>query len=94
MTSTRYSLFFLLLLLLLLSLSSFVRVNAFTNADSDSGAVYYGELDPPGGRIVNGQDALPNRYPYYVALLDKNDNFRCGGTLIAPNIVLSAAHCQ
>jgi secreted trypsin-like serine protease len=45
-------------------------------------------------RIINGQDAPPERYPYFVALFDKNDNLRCGGTLIAPNIVLSAAHCQ
>jgi len=45
-------------------------------------------------RIVNGQDASPNRYPYYVELLNKNDDFQCGGTLVAPNMVLSAAHCQ
>jgi secreted trypsin-like serine protease len=45
-------------------------------------------------RIINGQDAPLDRYPYFVALFDKNDNLRCDGTLIAPNIVLSAAHCQ
>jgi Trypsin len=45
-------------------------------------------------RVFNGTDAVEGRFPYYVALYDKNDNFRCGGSLIAPNIVLSAAHCQ
>jgi V8-like Glu-specific endopeptidase len=49
------------------------------------------EISP---RIAGGQNAVQGRYPYYVALRDKNDKFRCGGSLIAPNIVLTAAHCQ
>ena len=52
-------------------------------------------------RIVNGHDApipIPpeaeNRYPYFVSLVDRTYTHRCGGTLIAPDIVLTAAHCQ
>ena len=44
--------------------------------------------------IVNGIDADPERYPYMVVLRDYFQEYVCGGTLIAPNIVLSAAHCS
>lgn len=43
-------------------------------------------------RIINGNDAGPFRYEYSVSLQDINFHY-CGGSLIAPNIVLSAAHC-
>ena len=39
--------------------------------------------------IVGGDEAQPGRYPYMVNL----GNNYCGGSLIAPNVVLSAAHC-
>ena len=46
-------------------------------------------------RIVNGQDANPiDRYPYFVSLVDRTYTHRCGGTLIAPDVVLTAAHCK
>jgi len=38
-------------------------------------------------RIVGGDEADPGDYPYYV------DMWGCGGALIAPDIVLFAAHC-
>jgi len=40
------------------------------------------------GRIVNGTDAEPGDYPYYVGMGN------CGGALIAPDMVLFAAHCE
>ena len=44
-------------------------------------------------KIVGGVEAEVGRYPYQVVLLDWAGRTGCGGTLIAPDIVLSAAHC-
>lgn len=38
--------------------------------------------------IVGGQEARRGKYPYFVLI---NDG--CGGSLIAPDIVLTAGHC-
>jgi hypothetical protein len=54
----------------------------------------YGVPPIPEQRVFNGTDAESGRFPYYTAMYDKDGTFRCGGTLVASNIVLSAAHCQ
>ena len=46
----------------------------------------------PIGRIVGGMEAKRGDYPWQ-ALLQKNGYQFCGGTLIRPQWVLSAAHC-
>jgi len=43
--------------------------------------------------IVNGDAAVPGRYPYQVGLWSNARNTFCGGSLIASEWVLSAAHC-
>ena len=40
--------------------------------------------------IIGGEIAQPGDYPYFVHF----SNPGCGGTLIAPNIVLTAAHVR
>lgn len=50
-------------------------------------------------KIVGGLPAAPKNNPFQVALLNKavanNKNaFFCGGSLIKPNVVVTAAHCS
>ncbi|XP_037360603.1 neutrophil elastase [Talpa occidentalis] len=42
--------------------------------------------------IVGGQPARPHAWPFMVSLQRRGVHF-CGATLIAPNFVMSAAHC-
>lgn len=44
-------------------------------------------------RIIGGDEAIEDRYPYAVSLQDSIGHF-CGGSLIAKDVVLSAAHCS
>lgn len=44
-------------------------------------------------RIIGGGVTNSNRFPYAVSISDSIGHF-CGGSLIAPDMVLTAAHCQ
>uniref|UniRef100_A0A7N5KAL0 Kallikrein related peptidase 4 n=2 Tax=Ailuropoda melanoleuca TaxID=9646 RepID=A0A7N5KAL0_AILME len=45
-----------------------------------------------GGHIINGEDCSPHSQPWQAALFAENEFF-CGGVLVHPQWVLSAAHC-
>ena len=49
------------------------------------------QLDAPQPRVVGGDDADVGEYPFFVHGIDGE---LCGGTLIHPDIVLTAAHCE
>ncbi len=44
-------------------------------------------------KIIGGREARPGYWPWQVALLNQHKKVYCGGTLIAPGWVLTAAHC-
>ncbi len=44
-------------------------------------------------RIVGGVDTTIERWPWQVAVVDPEAGTLCGGTLVTPTIVLTAAHC-
>ncbi|GLC39881.1 hypothetical protein PLESTB_001312200 [Pleodorina starrii] len=50
-------------------------------------------LDPSSYRILGGNDADQNRYRFIASLRDLNGRHFCGGSLLAPSVVLTAAHC-
>eukprot|EP00980_Cylindrotheca_fusiformis_P031607 scaffold26676_cov137-Cylindrotheca_fusiformis.AAC.5 len=45
-------------------------------------------------RIIGGFDAPQGRYPYMVELVNRDGSQRCGGVLVATDVVLTAAHCS
>ena len=44
-------------------------------------------------RIIGGDEAVEDRHAYAVSLYDNIGHF-CGGSLIAKDVVLTAAHCK
>ncbi|KAK3745940.1 hypothetical protein QZH41_012752 [Actinostola sp. cb2023] len=45
-----------------------------------------------GSRVINGQNASPHSWPWQISLRVRGRHI-CGGTLIRPDWVLTAAHC-
>uniref|UniRef100_A0A670K857 Peptidase S1 domain-containing protein n=1 Tax=Podarcis muralis TaxID=64176 RepID=A0A670K857_PODMU len=51
-------------------------------------------LAQTGDQIVGGHEAKPHSRPYMAALKDSTGNFTCGGFLVRPQWVMTAAHCK
>ena len=82
----------LLLLLLILLQLQFLQVSSSSSFAEPEGPA----RDLLDARIIGGDIVSSNlKYPYFVSLTPSNDNnfFFCGGTLIATDLVLTAAHC-
>lgn len=47
---------------------------------------------PMAGRIVGGENADIRQYPHQITMR-YNGGHRCGGSIVASNIIVSAAHC-
>ncbi|XP_041642482.1 elastase 3 like [Cheilinus undulatus] len=53
-------------------------------------------IEPLTSRVVNGEDATPHSWPWQISLQYERDGewrHTCGGSLIAANWVMTAAHC-
>ncbi|KAJ3179073.1 hypothetical protein HDU85_005028 [Gaertneriomyces sp. JEL0708] len=50
-------------------------------------------VPPPTEGIVGGQDVPKGGHPWLAMLTSTSGSQFCGGSLIAPNLVLTAAHC-
>lgn len=44
-------------------------------------------------RIVGGREALPGEWCWQIALINKDNQYLCGGALIGTSWVVTAAHC-
>lgn len=44
-------------------------------------------------RVVGGRQSVANSWPWMVALFFNKTNFRCGGSIIKPSWIITAAHC-
>jgi len=72
------------------SISAFKR--AFDLIVKDKCWQYEGEEHPFSFRVVGGEEAKMNEWPWQVALV-YNNKFFCGGSLISDRHILTAAHC-
>lgn len=50
-------------------------------------------LDFRGHKIVGGVEVVPHSWPWQVALLTTSNFQFCGGSIIAPKWIMTAAHC-
>lgn len=76
-----------------LAISIFVLFNYGIQVQSNCGS----RLVKHQGLIVGGNEAKEGFWPWHVNIMhivsDWNINYKCGGTLLNSNAILTAAHC-
>lgn len=53
-------------------------------------------MDKDNQRIIGGHDAKRGQFPYQISLQTcayGTCNHMCGGAIVSPNVVITAAHC-
>jgi trypsin len=82
--------------ILLLSSKCCYSVSSSSSASSAFMATSDEEIRRLESRIVGGKMANPMRHPYYTYLdvyYQSGSTYFCGGSLVAPDMILTAAHC-
>jgi len=83
------------LILVLVALSASLSAALGQSCGQSSNMRPNRRYEPNGQRIVGGVEARPNSHPWIVSLRQGSSGAShfCGGTLIQPDIVVTAAHC-
>jgi len=81
-----------------INLLLFLRYSKVESAEdvgnSDSNWLGRGEIPENVQKIVGGENAPVDAYPWFVRLVKRDGSWwGCGAMLVAPEIVLTAAHC-
>ncbi|XP_011688380.1 PREDICTED: trypsin epsilon-like [Wasmannia auropunctata] len=78
---------------LILSLSVMIMmVNSFVASYPGGNDMSTGIYGNGTERMVDGTPTTVDKYPHVCAIMVRGDYF-CGGSIIAPNCILTAAHC-
>lgn len=86
-----YNIYFLKYLILIIFLIQVVNISLKVSLACEE--LYLGTMKPKSLRIVGGYGTSIVKHPYMVNIRYKN-NFLCGGTIISPKCVMTAAHCS